>query len=493
VGRSGSTQWRLGLGWLVVAGACSAYGERAAAQATNAASGGQLAPANPTPAAPPPSGPSVEHVVKEGETLWDIARAYGVHVDDVLAASGMTRADAKRLSKGKKLRIPGVTQVVDVQASKAQAAQLPKLKNAAYHYLQRGESLSSLSATYDVPIEALMERNKLSDDDLPFLRMGRPLIIPGVRPDQIKHGKPMRDHFVHEIAKGETVWDLAHTFRVSVSELMAANGLSAEEVTKIRDGTRLIIPGVEDDGRGHVKRRASAREHRANAAARRLGLGTIEAAGKLLYGHVDERWIHAADKLGRFPGTLRWPVHNGAFVRGYGSGQGGYHKAMDIMGKIGWNVRAAAPGIVGYSGDEVSGFGNLVMLIHPGGWVTLYAHNSVNFVAAGESVPRGAVLAEVGSTGRSQGPHVHFELIYGGNNCDPAPLFRPGVRHRDGQLEHLAQASWSRADRQPKQVRCAHRQKHPPAQSVMNENPEVDATPEGAPTAEPDSSSTTTP
>ncbi len=464
--------WLLGLCGPFALGVIVGCGEPATAQA-----GGSAANAPPA-AAPAAAGPSVEHVVQEGETLWDIARAYGVHVDQILTASGMTRAESKRLSKGKKLRIPGATKQVDVLASKAHAQELPKLKNAAYHYLQRGETLWSLSADYDVPIETLMARNKLDDGDLPSLHVGRAIIIPGVKPSQIKHGKPTRSHVVHELEKGETVWDVAHTYHVSVAEIMAANNLSADEVTRIRDGKRLTIPGVEDDGRGHVRRRSSARERRALAVAHRLGLGTIQAAGELLYGHVEQRWVRAADRLGHFPGTLRWPVHNGAFVRGYGSGQGGYHKAMDIMGKIGWNVRAAAAGIVGYAGDQVSGFGNMVMLIHPGGWVTLYAHNSVNFVAAGEKVQRGSILAEVGSTGRSQGPHVHFELIHDGTNCDPAPLFRPGVRHHDGHIERLHYTRWTRGDRRPKEVRCAHRQKHPPSQSVMNENPERDAAPE---------------
>ncbi|MBK8592341.1 MAG: M23 family metallopeptidase, partial [Sandaracinaceae bacterium] len=131
----------------------------------------------------------------------------------------------------------------------------------------------------------------------------------------------------------------------------------------------------------------------------------------------------------RFAGTLRWPVTNGRFVRGYGSGEQGYHLAVDIAGDIGWNVRAAAPGLVGYSGDGIRGYGNIVLVIHQGGWVTLYAHNSVNFVVAGERVRAGGVLAEVGSTGISRGPHVHFEFMYAGQNCDPAELFRPGLRY----------------------------------------------------------------
>jgi murein DD-endopeptidase MepM/ murein hydrolase activator NlpD len=211
----------------------------------------------------------------------------------------------------------------------------------------------------------------------------------------------------------------------------------------------------------------------------------VQAAGRLLHGHVEERWIRAAAEAGRFRGTLRWPVSNGWFVRGYGSGAGGYHKAMDIMGKMGWNVRAAAPGIVGYSGDGIRGFGNMVMLVHAGGFVTLYAHNSVNFVHAGQLVKRNDVLAEVGSTGRSQGPHVHFELIHDNKNCDPAPLFRPGVKQRSGKLARISYAEWPRANRRPEQVRCEKRKRHPTF-SVMQENPDADAAPVPEDTSAPD-------
>ena len=159
---------------------------------------------------------------------------------------------------------------------------------------------------------------------------------------------------------------------------------------------------------------------------------------------------------------------NGRFVRGFGSGEAGYHLAMDIAGDMGWNVRAAAAGIVAYSGDQVPGFGNMVLVIHEGGWVTLYAHNSVNFVVAGERVPAGGVLAELGSTGISRGPHVHFELIYDGENCDPASLFRPGVRHAS-RLARIERQSWTQPDRRPEGLQCHRRRRHPRSRWVVNE------------------------
>ena len=129
---------------------------------------------------------------------------------------------------------------------------------------------------------------------------------------------------------------------------------------------------------------------------------------------------------------------------------------------------AAARGIVAYSGDEVPGFGNMVLMVHPGGWVTLYAHNSVNFVVAGEQVPAGAVLAELGSTGISRGPHVHFELIYDGKNCDPVTLFRPGVRHRS-RLADIPRQTWTRPTEPPEDLKCFRRRRHPRSRWVVNE------------------------
>jgi len=273
------------------------------------------------------------------------------------------------------------------------------------------------------------------------------------------------------IEKGETVWDIAHAFQVSVAEIMAANALSTKEVGIIRDGIELFIPGVEDDGRGRIRRKLSARDRRATRIAKRLGLGTRHAAGQLLHGKVEPRWIRAAGGKKRFAGTLRWPVAKGWYTRGYGSGEDGYHLAVDIMGEIGWNVRAAASGIVAYSGSELRGYGNAVLVVHQGGWVTMYAHNSMNFVRAGEKVRRGDILAELGSTGISRGPHVHFEFIYNGKNCDPAAIFRPGVRYRSGKLSTIEPAKWLGPKTKPKAVRCAPRRRHPRSRWVINEDP----------------------
>ncbi len=246
---------------------------------------------------------------------------------------------------------------------------------------------------------------------------------------------------------------------------MSANNLSQEEASGLREGQRLWIPGGGRRSAIRTDDDLSPRQRRAQQKAARLGLGSAKIARQLLHGRVERRWVRAAGG-NRMPGTLRWPVTNGRFVRGFGSGEGAYHLAVDIAGDLGWNVRAAGRGIVAYSGDEVRGYGHMVLVIHPGGWVTMYAHNSINFVVAGEEVPAGGVLAELGSTGISRGPHVHFEFIHDGRNCDPAALFRPGVRHRS-RLARIERASWTRE--KPESVICHPRRRHPRSRWVMHE------------------------
>lgn len=418
------------------------------------------------------------HPVAEGETLWDIARAYNVKLDAILRANSMSNDDVRRMSKGKELKIPGAERLVDVETAADRAAAikaLPPPENGIHHVLESGESLWTVSRLYDVPIEALQEANQLTDETTTQLRVGQPLIVPGVSAAKAKEATKaaptQREGITHVVTKGETVWDIAHAFQVGVSELMAANSMSESDVKALREGSRLFIPGVTQDRQQRPRRKTTARQVQAAAMARQLGLGTTLMAGQLLHGRVSPVVVNAAGKAKSWPGTLRWPVTQGWYVRGFGSGEGGYHLAMDIAGNMGWNVRAAAPGIVAYTGDGISGFGNIVLVVHPGGWVTLYAHNSVVYVSAGERVVAGAVIAEVGSTGISRGPHVHFELLYKGQNCDPAPLFRPEVRHRNGNRAAVKRATWPKPNERPREVQCHPRRRHPSHGRVLDEDP----------------------
>jgi murein DD-endopeptidase MepM/ murein hydrolase activator NlpD len=208
--------------------------------------------------------------------------------------------------------------------------------------------------------------------------------------------------------------------------------------------------------------REELRNNIAKLRASRLGLGDRRAASALLLGAVAPEWTAEASRPGDVgDGTLQWPVRNGWFGRGYGSGEGGYHLAVDIAGELGADVYAAAPGVVGYVGNELRGYGNVVLVVHPGGWVTLYGHNKRVVVRSGEHVRQGQPIAELGSTGRSMGPHVHFELIYQGRNCDPLPFVRTSDVGHLSAATPTRSVAWIPSEPKPNSVRCKRRMMHP--------------------------------
>ncbi|HVO45076.1 MAG TPA: M23 family metallopeptidase [Steroidobacteraceae bacterium] len=100
------------------------------------------------------------------------------------------------------------------------------------------------------------------------------------------------------------------------------------------------------------------------------------------------------------------------------SGEEAYHKGVDFAGTEGANVMAVAAGVVTWAGNR-TGYGNLVEINHGDGYVTRYAHNERTLVSVGQTVKRGDAIALMGSTGRSTGPHVHFEVLRNGRQIDP--------------------------------------------------------------------------
>jgi len=105
------------------------------------------------------------------------------------------------------------------------------------------------------------------------------------------------------------------------------------------------------------------------------------------------------------------------------TGKASWHRGIDFAGKYGNEVIAVSDGVVSWSGDRY-GFGNLVEIKHGNGYVTRYAHNQELKVAVGDQVQQGETIALMGSTGRSTGPHVHFEVWHNGKAVDPAKYVR---------------------------------------------------------------------
>jgi murein DD-endopeptidase MepM/ murein hydrolase activator NlpD len=99
-------------------------------------------------------------------------------------------------------------------------------------------------------------------------------------------------------------------------------------------------------------------------------------------------------------------------------GREAFHKGVDFAGAVGDKVVAVAEGVVTWAGER-SGFGKLIEINHGDGYITRYAHNQRTLVAVGQMVKRGEAVALMGSTGRSTGPHVHFEVLRNGRQVNP--------------------------------------------------------------------------
>ncbi len=104
-----------------------------------------------------------------------------------------------------------------------------------------------------------------------------------------------------------------------------------------------------------------------------------------------------------------------------------WHSGVDFAGREGSSIIAVASGVVTWSGTR-SGYGKMVEINHSDGYVTRYAHNKENIASLGTIVKRGEVIAKMGSTGRSTGPHVHFEVYKNGRTVDPSTYIRRTVR-----------------------------------------------------------------
>ena len=117
--------------------------------------------------------------------------------------------------------------------------------------------------------------------------------------------------------------------------------------------------------------------------------------------------------------SFRWPVQ-GRIISEFGTkADGGHNDGIDVAVPLGTSVKAAENGVVAYAGDELKGYGNLVLVRHANNWVSAYAHNDEILVKRGDQVRRGQVIAKAGRTGQVSQPQLHFELRKGSRPVDP--------------------------------------------------------------------------
>ena len=154
--------------------------------------------------------------------------------------------------------------------------------------------------------------------------------------------------------------------------------------------------------------------------AQRSSAGQVVSPDMPILPEADEYLPEAPDY---FDGYM-WPTQ-GTVTSGYGWRWGRMHRGVDVAGPVGTPIVAAAAGVVEKAGWNSGGYGNLVEIRHPDGSLTRYAHNNSLSVSAGQSVRQGQQIAEMGSTGYSTGPHLHFEVYQGGSAVNPV-AYLPG-------------------------------------------------------------------
>jgi murein DD-endopeptidase MepM/ murein hydrolase activator NlpD len=235
-------------------------------------------------------------------------------------------------------------------------------------------------------------------------------------PDPIRIGPPDAEMF----------GDQGESYRFAEGDPRIARGETPTGVLWAPSRGRECYP-PDYDGRVHCQgpRRVPVPRGAAASLARRLKLGDINYIGSLFYTRPDPAWVAQAGPPG--PETLLWPVPGGVFVRGYGYVRRGImrhkiHKGIDIGAPIGTHIIAMKDGVVAYADNTIRGYGNLLTLIHGDASVSNYAHCNAIFVFPGQKVRRGQVVAEVGNTGYSGGPHLHFEYRVSGSAIDPKSL-----------------------------------------------------------------------
>ena len=199
---------------------------------------------------------------------------------------------------------------------------------------------------------------------------------------------PAKGGIYHVVKPGETLYRIGRAYDLNYADLARVNRL--RDPNQIQIGQKLFIPG----------------------AARQLPVEMITPADSI----VSTPPVPRSSELPE--NAIIWPIVGGINSH-FGRRGATFHDGIDISAQEGTPIKAIGKGEVIYS-DQLRGYGNLVILRHSGGLVSVYAHNQINLVAAGDLVAQGEVIAKVGSTGRVTGPHLHLEIRK--NNVAQDPL-----------------------------------------------------------------------
>jgi murein DD-endopeptidase MepM/ murein hydrolase activator NlpD len=229
---------------------------------------------------------------------------------------------------------------------------------------------------------------------------------------------------VHVVNRGDTLAGIARRNHVSLAELARANNLDPS--AKLKLGTKLAVPGAKMAEAAPVTPQTAAVQPIAPAPpTSKLALAGLQQSARLAQANPAPDPVEAnppavkpSEATGALP-TFRWPVR-GKVITGYGAKTNGKsNDGINLAVPEGTPVKAAEDGVVAYSGNELKGYGNLVLVRHSNGYVTAYAHASELLVKRGDTIKRGQVIAKSGQSGEVGSPQLHFEIRKGSQPVDP--------------------------------------------------------------------------
>ena len=260
--------------------------------------------------------------------------------------------------------------------------------------VEKGDSLYRIANRYRVGLRGIIDANNLKP---PYT------IFPGQKLKLPVSGS-------HIVARGETVYQIAQRYGTEPGTLVRINRIAPPY--RLVPGQRIVLPS-----HSRIAARLSP-----NTAARPPAAPATPRAVLPPERVVVKRAPSTSPAVKPPPpsdGGFVWPVSGRLLSKFGGLGKGLQNDGINILARRGTPVRAIQNGVVAYSGHELRGFGNLLLIKHAGGWISAYAHNDKLLVRTGQTVARGQVISHVGSTGSVDKPQLHFELRRENRAVDP--------------------------------------------------------------------------
>jgi murein DD-endopeptidase MepM/ murein hydrolase activator NlpD len=298
-----------------------------------------------------------------------------------------------------------------------------------------GDTIDAIARRHGVPASAIIQANNIQPPATiyPGQRVVIPRYVstpvataapatPAARPNApapaAAAAPPAAGSAVHVVGAGDTLSKISRLYHKPVGEIAKANNIQASATLNV--GDRLVIPGAPAPA---AKPNAPAPGAQAKPPAVSASVEDgkpVQTASMVMPtpDPIDKEAAKLAEGTGALP-KFRWPA-NGRVIAGYGpSTNGQQNDGINIALPENTPVKAAEDGVVAYAGSELKGYGNLVLVRHPNGYVTAYAHAKEILVKRGDQVKRGQVIARSGQTGNVNAPQLHFEIRKGASPLDP--------------------------------------------------------------------------